>query len=643
MTSSPSPTTGSPAPLTPEEIADRPRPNDPQISPDGRHVLFTVSAAAKKGETPEAAIWLSRDGAPAKPFTSGVANDQSPRWSPDSARVAFLSDRADKERKKSKLYVIELAGGEAQPLGELEGDFSAPVWSPDGTRIAVLREDPETPEEKKKREDRDDAIVVETETKRRRLWVIDATTGKARQLSYGPRQLWQCAWSPDGHTLVVTTTEGYDLNASCGPGELWLMPAAGGLPRRHAKFALLPGDPIFVDGGILVGNSGHIPDPSVSIWFAPDDGGEPRNLLPGYKGNVESISVIGGATDRVAARSVEGTHAGAFVFDLKSATLTPITFSGQHGAGTILSGPSLSAGGARMATIWADGVTPEEVHLGDVGGSPTAVTELGKAFIGRLQPVEVVTWQSDGWEIEGLLTYPAGHTAGERYPLIVEVHGGPSWQWENYCFLDWHDWAQLLASHGFAVLCPNPRGSTGRGSEFQAQLFNDVGGGEVRDLINGAQAMVERGIADADRLGIGGWSWGGYLTAITITQTGIFKAAMMGAGLANLVSDHGTDDISDANLLYFPALPYEDFEDYWHRSAMKHIKNCTTPTLILHGDSDARVPPSQGAEMFRALKSIGVPVEFVRYPREGHPIVERLHQLDLMRRLVAWYTKWLKA
>jgi dipeptidyl aminopeptidase/acylaminoacyl peptidase len=253
-----------------------------------------------------------------------------------------------------------------------------------------------------------------------------------------------------------------------------------------------------------------------------------------------------------------------------------------------------------------------------------------------------VTWISDGWEIEGLLTYPASYETGKRYPLLVEVHGGPSWQWEDFCFLDWHDWAQLMSSHGFAVLAPNPRGSTGRGSAFQQQLQNDVGGGEVRDLISGALSMVERGIADEDRLGIGGWSWGGYLTATTITRTTMFKAAVMGAGLANLISDHGTDDIPNANLLYYPAHPYDDFEPYWEGSAMKYIKNCTTPTLILHGDDDARVPPMQGAEMYRALKVLGVPVEFVRYPREKHPINERKHQIDLMNRMIAWYTKWLK-
>jgi dipeptidyl aminopeptidase/acylaminoacyl peptidase len=155
--------------------------------------------------------------------------------------------------------------------------------------------------------------------------------------------------------------------------------------------------------------------------------------------------------------------------------------------------------------------------------------------------------------------------------------------------------------------------------------------------------MVERGIADRDRLGIGGWSWGGFLTALTITQTDIFKAAMMGAGLSNMLSDHGQDDIPSANLHIYPGLPYHHPDAYWQSSAIRHITNCTTPTLILHGDEDARVHPAQGMEMYRALKTLGVPVEFVRYPRQEHSIKERHHQIDLMNRLVAWFDRWLKA
>jgi dipeptidyl aminopeptidase/acylaminoacyl peptidase len=282
------------------------------------------------------------------------------------------------------------------------------------------------------------------------------------------------------------------------------------------------------------------------------------------------------------------------------------------------------------------------VFCGDTRGDVRSVTTFGTCFHGRLQPAEHVTWTSDdGLEIEGLLTYPGDYRPGTRYPLVVEVHGGPSWQWEDRVMLNWHDWAQMLASRGYAVLMPNPRGSTGYGQEFQRLLQDDVGGGESRDLVTGALAMVERGIADRQRLGIAGWSWGGYLTARTISQTTMFSAAVMGAGLSNMISDHGQGDIPSANLLYYPGQPYDHLEDYWDSSPIQYVSAVRTPTLILHGDDDARVHPAQGMEFFRALKVLGVPVRFVRYPREKHGIGERAHQIDLMNRIIDWFDRYL--
>jgi dipeptidyl aminopeptidase/acylaminoacyl peptidase len=209
--------------------------------------------------------------------------------------------------------------------------------------------------------------------------------------------------------------------------------------------------------------------------------------------------------------------------------------------------------------------------------------------------------------------------------------------------LNWHDWAQMLASRGYAMLMPNPRGSTGYGHEFQRLLQDDVGGGESCDLVTGALAMVERGIADRERMGIAGWSWAGYLTAWTITQTNIFGAAVMGAGLSNMVSDHGQGDIPSANLLYYPGQPYDHMEDYRRSSPIRCVSAVRTPTLILHGQDEPRVHPAQGMEFFRALKVLGVPVRFVRYPREKHSIEERAHQIDLMNRIIAWLDHYLVA
>ncbi|HZT96174.1 MAG TPA: prolyl oligopeptidase family serine peptidase, partial [Chloroflexota bacterium] len=233
--------------------------------------------------------------------------------------------------------------------------------------------------------------------------------------------------------------------------------------------------------------------------------------------------------------------------------------------------------------------------------------------------------------------------ASGPYSTVLAIHGGPASAFSDRFMGNWHDWAQLLAAAGFAVLMPNPRGSTGRGAAFTEANFRDLGGAELEDNLAGLDYLIKRGTVDPDRLAVAGWSHGGYMTAWTVTQTNRFKAAVMGAGLSNLVSDQGTNDIPVFNLDYFydsyGAL-YRDPALLWERSPLKHVARVTTPTLILHGEKDERVSVSQGREFYQALRSLGVPCEMVVYPREPHGLREREHQLDLQRRIVAWLKRY---
>ena len=632
--------------LTPEELADRIVPADPRISPDGSRVVFAAAAASKAGERWMRSLWIADRALAPRQLTAGTADDSDPRWSPDGSRILFRSDRLKPGTDEYRLFLLSFSGGEAFPLGELSGELSQPAWSPDGQRVAVLRKDPESGEEAARKKERDDAIVVEEHPRFTRLWLIDVESGHARCLTTGAREIRYFGWTPDGHSLVAITTDAIEYDATLGPGDLWQISTEGALPRHVAQFRTAPSLPVVVEtcSGQVVAvlANGHREQPGDSVWTVPLTGGEPVNVLPELSGNVEEIVTWAGAPGSVAARIIERTHGRLYAVDLGTGHLTPMTPPALADRGGILEGVSFSGDGSRLACIWSDATTPEEVFLGEVLGDVGSVSSLGAHFQGRLQPVEHVMWTSDdGVEIEGLLTYPVDYQPGTRYPLVVKLHGGPSWQWLDRVMLGWHDWAQMLASRGYAVLMPNPRGSTGYGHEFQRLLQDDVGGGESRDLVTGALAMVEKGVADRERLGIAGWSWGGYLTAWTITQTEIFRAAVMGAGLANMVSDHGQGDIPSANLLYYPGQPYEHLEHYWKSSPIRYVSAVRTPTLILHGEDDARVHPAQSMEFFRALKVLGVPVRFVRYPREKHSIEERAHQIDLMNRIIEWLDRYL--
>jgi len=628
-----------------EEIADRLSPDDPQISPDGRHVAFTVAAGGRKGDHPDRAIWLSRDRQPATRFTGGEANNHDPRWSPDGTQLLFIANRKDAE--KEMLYLLPVAGGEAQRLGDLDGSLSVPSWSPDGSKIAVLRTDPETEEEKKRKtEDKEDAYLYEEDAKRSRLWVVDAATGDARQLTFGDQSVWDYAWSPDGDRIVVVTTGLHVINEFILKGSLWQVPVAGGLMTHIADFPGGPGSPVVreVDGKLVVAviANRRREDPAESLWIVPLDGSAQTNLTPDYAGSFSQL--IADPTDRAGlfARVIEGTRQRLYRISAAGGDLQPVTPANLEDRGTISTGPTVAADGRALAFIWQASDTPPEVYIADIGQDAVAVSELGKSFAGRLYDGEIVHWEStDGVTIEGILIKPDGYKEGERVPLIVEIHGGPSWQWQDRLMMSWHDWAQMLAARGYAILLPNPRGSTGYGAAFEKLLQNDIGGGEAQDVISGAKAMVERGIADPERLGIGGWSWGGYLTAWSITQTDIFKAAVMGAGVANLISDHAAGDIPAANLSYYSDDPYTDWELYARASPIRFARNVTTPTLIVHGDADIRVHSTQGQEYYRALKTIGVPTRFVRYPREGHSFQERAHQIDLMRQIVEWFERYI--
>jgi dipeptidyl aminopeptidase/acylaminoacyl peptidase len=248
---------------------------------------------------------------------------------------------------------------------------------------------------------------------------------------------------------------------------------------------------------------------------------------------------------------------------------------------------------------------------------------------------------AEGWPIQGLLVLPVGYRAGMRVPMVLQVHGGPANLWPHRFQAGGSQWAQLLAAHGMAVLLPNPRGSTGWGREFAEANLGDMGGKDWEDILAGADHCIELGIAAPDRLGLGGWSYGGFMAALGVTLTSRFKAAVMGAGISHWRSFHGVSDIPTWDALFYRASPYVLGNEYDRFSAIHGVARVTTPTLILHGEKDTCVPVGQAYEFYRGLKEHGVETELVVYPREGHGVVERKHQEDLQNRVLDWFRRHL--
>jgi dipeptidyl aminopeptidase/acylaminoacyl peptidase len=310
----------------------------------------------------------------------------------------------------------------------------------------------------------------------------------------------------------------------------------------------------------------------------------------------------------------------------------------------LVSGLSWSRDGARVAYVLSTPTSPGDVHASDATfASPRKLTDVNPQVASlALGETEVVKWKStDGWEVEGVLVKPVGYQAGRRYPLLVDAHGGPTGAHNAAFKSSWASPGQYWAGQGWAVLYPNPRGSTGYGEKFTKANIEDWGGGDYRDIMTGVDHLIKAGIADSSKMAFQGWSYGGYMTAWVVSQTSRFKAASMGAGLSNMVSMYGTTDIPEYIGTFFSGAPTEkNFQLLRSRSAITHVDRVTTPLLILSGGSDERVPIGQSMEYYRALKDRGKPVELVFFPREGHGLGEYYHQIEKVRREFDWITRY---
>ena len=623
------------------------------VSPDGSQVIYNVAQWEPEQDRMErrSRVWkvATNGSTPARQITFGEKGDSQPQFSPDGKFISFVSARGTGE-PKSQLYLMSVDGGEAWKLTDSKENISAYSWSPDSTRIAYVTTDPRSAEEEANIKKRDDERVFEGDFRYQHAWVVDVSTKQSTRITEGTSYTLQGApsWSPDGTRLVfgaastpmlrdnrrdiylanlttkqvdkISTNWGNDSAPKWSPDGTtiaWVTEpnTTPALPDGTASSAIVQGRLTLYDV-----NTRTIKDAGAN--FDTDPGG------PNWTNEGSRVMFVGG----------KRAYNEVFAFDVKSGQYTQLTKN------KTISSTSVSRDG-RTIVFTADAPdSATEIYVTDPSfASPRRLTNTNPQLAELSQgETEVVTWKSsDGVEIEGVLLKPVGFKAGTKYPTLVVAHGGPAGAFVNGFRLGGLEGGQIYAGKGWAVFYPNPRGSSNYGQKTLAANVNDWGGGDYRDIMTGVDALVARGIADPDKLAHIGWSYGGYMTAWVITQTTRFKAAMVGAGLTNMWSMYGTNDIPSVLIAYFGGIPNKQtLPLYLDRSAMTHIDKVTTPTLILHGANDERVPTGQAYELYRGLKDRGKATELVFYPREGHGITEYYHQKDRMQRIYDWVTKY---
>jgi len=636
--------------LTPELIMTIAQPVDAQISPDGSQIAFQMSRPRAETDPPGAAraeLWIvPANGGEPRRLTQ--EEDRSPRWSPDGRTIAFLGRRG--QGATTQIHLLNAAGGESRPLTSAPAPVTTFKWSPDGRSIAFTYADPQTDEEKKAIAAGRDWTVHDRNYKHTRLYRIDIASGKTELVTQADKTVHEYDWSPDGTQLVIGAADTPTIDDSFMGVRLYLVPAAGGVPEPFVKTEGKLGFPRWSPDGQWIAWLGAttVSDPFAgSLYVAPVRNRTPgapdrANLTTGYTGTATWLAWQSGSPATAVFVAAERQATPIY----RVAVSAPRRQTIATGDLVIFGAPSFSSDGKRLAYIANSPSHPNEIFVSEGTAAPKRLTTINPQLAGvQLGTQEVVTWKArDGLSIEGVLVKPVGYRAGQRYPLILQPHGGPESADPNGWNGTYSRWGQMLAGRGFLTLYPNYRGSIGRGPEFAMADHKDLMGREFEDMIDGIDHLVSQGIADRDRVGIGGGSYGGYTSAWATTfGSDRFKAAIPWMGISNWISMTGTSDIFLENsTVHWALVMYEHYDKYWERSPLKYIDRAKTPTLIVHGAADPRVPPGQSLELYTALKWKGVPVEYVTYPREGHGVGERAHQLDFMQRVLGWFEKYVR-
>ncbi len=616
--------------------------SDVSISPDGHWVAWVGRGSGKADSV--YIIDRKKSGAKPKRIAAGDALDEGAAseivWSPDSRQFAFLSHG---ESAQDQVFVAAVESSKAHSVSKLEGHVSGLHWSPQGAELAFLYSEhgggggPLEPVPAQ-------TGLIGTDLHNQRLTTLSLAGNAMRQITPPELNIYEYDWSPDAHSFAAIAAPGpadnnwwiaklYTVAADSGQMKvIYAPPVERQIAAPHwspdgTKIALLGG--LMSDEGFDGGD----------IFVLPSSGGEARNLTDGAKATPSGLRWRNGET-LLYTEVVDGGGAIATVNIAKGET--EVLWKGTHALHEDGNFPnfSIARDSTMSAAVLSTWEQAPEVVAGPIGDWKPLTSENGeqKPHWGRS---ESLLWQSDGNRVQGWLLYPENFDASKRYPMVVSIHGGPSGvrsaSWPSV-----HFDVSVMASLGYFVFFPNPRGSYGGGEAFTRANIKDFGGGDLRDVLAGVDEVVKKVPVDGNRIGVTGWSYGGYMTMWTVTQTNRFRAAVAGAGIANWLSYYGENSIDEWMIPFFGASVYDDPAVYAKSSPITYIKQVKTPTLVVVGERDGECPAPQSFEFWHALKAENVPTELVVYPGEGHSFHDAKNRLDVLRRTALWFEKYLQ-
>ncbi len=659
----------SPRPVGVDDLFGVREVHDPQISPDARYIAYTVSSTSLKDDKNHTRVWMiPANGGDAIPLTAEDVSSDHPRWSPDGNFLAFQSSRkdADGNDAKTQVYLLNRQGGEAQRLTETIQDVEDFAWSPDGKRLVVVLRDP-SPEEVEaastKGKDEDDAdkkkskaqrpwvidrlyfkedTVGYLERRRTHLWVFDVASKSLKQVTSGDYDDSDPAWSPDGKQLAFASNRSKPDPDATYAVNIWVV-AADNADKGSTATQLTTGlggdhQPAWSPDGRWITFSTQL-DPKLfeygtkHIAVAPAAGGPAKVLTLALDRNSDTPRFAPDGKSIYFIMDDDGTQ------NLAEVSLSDSKVTRAMGGRLFLDGYTVAKDGTAAGTL-STMDRPFELYT-SLGGKLTRLTHVNDTWLStfKLATGDYVSFKSkDGTTVHGYIYKPLDYVAGRKYPTIVRPHGGPVWAY----YAEFQDLAQLLTANGYVVLLPNPRGSSGYGQDYCKAIFAEWGKKDYEDDMAFVDYAIAQGIADPDKLGVGGWSYGGISTDFIIGHTNRFKAAISGAGAAEFTSLWGHDEYVRDYIAEL-GLPWEHREAWDRVAPFWHVKDIQTPTMFVGGNIDWNVPILGGEQMYESLKALGRDTLLVVYPEEYHEFKTPSHIKDLNERYLAWYAHYVKA